>query len=441
MKVSTDRLPDSQVVLEIEVEPERLEHSMDRAYRKLAQRTGVPGFRKGKAPRPMLERYLGRDVLLHEALDILVPEVYKQAIEEQEIDAIDVPSIELLQEEPPLIKATVPIRPVVELGDYRSLRLPRDPGQVPAEEVDAALDDLRHRYALQEPVDRPVQMGDIVRADVRAVTDGRQVYADDDAELHLRDGAVVLLPGFAEGLVGAQKNAPVEVTTTIPDDYPQPPLAGKSCIITATVREIKEEHLSELNDDFARDVGEGFPSLQALRERLESDISERRQAAAEEEYREKAVDALVATAQAIQFPPVLVDREVDRQLRDEARAVGGDVERYLQQTRQSLEERRQGLRPQAEERVRRSLALSQLAELEGIGLETQEVDAELERMAAAVGPQAEELRRLFTSPSGREAIERSLLTRKTLDRLVAIASPEEASENKEASVETVGGQA
>ena len=337
---------------------------MDRAYRKLAQRTDVPGFRKGKAPRPMLERYLGRDALLHQALDILVPEVYKQALEEQDIDAIDVPSIELLQEEPPLIKATVPIRPTVELGDYRSLRVPRDPVQVSAEEVDAALDDLRHRYALQEPVDRPVQMGDIVRADVRAVTDGRQVYADDDAELHLRDGAVVLLPGFAEGLVGAQKNVSVEVTTTIPDDYPQRPLAGKSCVVTATVREIKQEHLPELNDDFAREVGESFPSLQALRERLESDISERRQAAAEEEYREKSVDALVVAAQTIEFPPILVDREVDRQLRDEARAAGGDVERYLQQTRhQSLEERRQGLRPPAEERVRRSLALGQLAEL------------------------------------------------------------------------------
>lgn len=422
MKVVTQRIADAQVVLEIEVEPERLERSLDKAYRRLVQRTEVPGFRKGKAPRPMLERYLGRHRLLHEALDILVPEVYREALEAESIEAIDMPQLEVVSEEPPVIKATVPVQPTVELGDYRSLRLSREPIEVTAAEVEEVLADLRQRYALHLPVERPVAMGDIVRAQVRAMADGRELFADDDYEFRLRDGQALLLPGFAEGLLGARKGQPLEFTVTIPEDYSQRSLAGKPCTFTVTVHDVKEERLPELNDDFAREVGEGFPSLQALRQRLEGDIRERKQAAADQGYRDRAVDALVAAAQAIEFPPVLVEREVERLLREEARAAGQDVERYLAQLRRSPEDLRAQLRIQAEERVRRSLALGKLAELEGISVEAKEIDEEIERMATAAGPQGEQIRRLFGNPDGRQAVERSLLTQKTLDRLVAIVS-------------------
>src|SRR3972149_5696947 len=180
MKVSTQRLPESQVVLEIEVDPEQMERSLDRAYRKLVQRVAVPGFRKGKTPRSMLERHVGRERLVQEALDALIPEVYNRAINENEVDAIGQPTIELLQEEPLAFKATVPVRPTVELSDYHSLRVERDTVAVDPKDVEAALEDLRHRYAIHEPVERPVQGGDVVRADVRGVVDGRQVYAVED---------------------------------------------------------------------------------------------------------------------------------------------------------------------------------------------------------------------------------------------------------------------
>jgi trigger factor len=161
VKVSTQRLPESQVVLEIEVEPERLERSLDKAYRKLVQRVSVPGFRKGKTPRHMLERHVGRDRLVQEALDSLIPEAYNLAIDEHDVDAIGQPSIELIQEEPLSFKATVPVRPTVELGDYNSLRVEREMASVDPADVEAGLEDLRHRYALHEPVERPVQVGDM----------------------------------------------------------------------------------------------------------------------------------------------------------------------------------------------------------------------------------------------------------------------------------------
>jgi trigger factor len=424
VKVSTQRLPESQVLLEIEADPEQMERSLDKAYRRLAQRVEVPGFRKGKVPAAMLERHVGRARVVQEALDILIPEAYNQAIEEQDVDAIDQPSIELVNAEPLSFKATVPIRPTVDIGDYESVRIQREPYEIPEDEVEKALEELRHRYALHEPVERPVQMGDIVRGDVRGVIEDKEVYKDEDAEFRLREGSTLLLPGFAEGLIGAEKGVAKEIPITIPEG--ERPLSGKSGTFTVTVSEVKQEVLPELNDDLAQQVGEGFPSLDALRERLRNDIRERVESEVEEAYRDKTVGALVENATSIEFPPVMVEREVERLIEDQARHLGTDVEQYLATIKRTREDLREELLPVATERVRRSLALTQLAEQEGIKAEAEEVEAEVERLAGS-SQQAEQLRKLFGSPDGRAAIARSLITRKTMDRLVEIASRDGAS--------------
>lgn len=424
MKVSTERIPDSQVVLEIEVEPERVEKSLEKAYRRLAQRTKVPGFRQGKAPRVMLERYLGSEAIRREALDILIPEAYRQAIDQENIEPVDLPAIEVVQEEPLVFKATVPVRPTVDLGDYRAVRVEREPPTVREEQVDEQLEELRHRYAVLEPVERPVRLGDMVRAEVQISVDGRQVFREEDAELRLRPGTTVLLPGFAEALLGSEKGLLREFALDVPADYPHRSLAGKSCQCSVLVKEVKEERLPELSDAFAREVGEGFPSLAALRERLAADLHEAAEKEADGSYREKVVDAMVAAA-TVEFPPQLVEREIDRLLQERANASGAaDVEAYLRDMRKPEEELRQELRWQAIQRVQRSLVLSKLAEVEGISVSKEDIDAEIERLAASSGPRAEEVRRMFASRRAREALESSLFTRRTLDRLVAIASGE-----------------
>ena len=426
MRVSAERIPDSQVVLEIEIEPDQMERSLDRAYRRLVQRTEIPGFRKGKAPRHMLERHLGRERLVHEALDMLIPEAYSKALDEQEIEAIDQPRLDVVQEEPLIFKATVPVRPTVKLGDYGKLRVGRPSVVVAQEDVDAAVEELRHRYALHQPVERPVGQGDLVRADVRGQIDGREVFADDDFEFTPRDGATILLPGFGEGVIGAEKGVPKEVTVSAPPG--SQPLSGKTGTFTVTVKEVKEERLPSLDDEFARQVGEGFPSLQALRQHLEASIRERLEGEAEERYRDDALAALVEQTEQIEHPSVLVEREIDHQLRDQARAAGREVEGYLEQMKVPVEEIREALRPTAEERVRRSLVLSALSEAEGVKAEPAEVDEEIERVVSSSGAQGPQIRQLFDSPGGREAMERSLLTRKTLDRLIEmVAGPKPAS--------------
>jgi trigger factor len=437
MKVSTERIPESQVVLEIEVEPEQLERSLDRAYRRLAQKTEVPGFRKGKTPRDMLERYLGRDAVRQEAVRLVIPEAYNQAIEEESIDAIDYPNIEVVQEEPLIFKATVAVRPSVDLGDYRELRVEREPVTVSEEQVNEKIEELRHRYAILEPVDRPPQMGDRVWADVRVSVDGRSVFSEDDAEVHLHQGVPVLMPGFAEELLASDKGVERRFSIDVPPDYPQRLLAGKTCLCTVLVKEVKEERLPELDDSFAAVVGEGFSSLEALRQRLESDLRESAEQEADARYRVKVVDGVVAGA-SVEFPPVLTERETEQLLRERLSSSGvGDIERYLRQVRKSEEELRQELRLQAVERIQGSLVLGQVAAVEGISVSEEDIDAEIERVAASSGPRADEVRRVFGSAGSREALGRSLLSRRTVERLVAIATGEEVPPPAEA-VEEVG---
>jgi trigger factor len=294
VKVSTQRLPESQVLLEIEVDPAQMEQSLNKAYRRLVQRVEVPGFRKGKTPRNMLERHLGRDHLVHEAIDILIPEAYNQAMDDNDVDAIGQPSIEVVSEEPLSFKATVPVRPTVELGDYQSLRVERTSAEADEADVGNAIDDLRQRYAVQQPVGRAVQTGDIIRADVRIVIEGEEVYKDDDAEIRLREDATILLPGFAEGVVGLAKGETKDVEVTTPEGEGK--LAGKTGAATVTVHEVKEEILPEANDDFANEVGEGFASLEALRTHLRDGLTERVKSQAEERFRNEAVEALTDNA-------------------------------------------------------------------------------------------------------------------------------------------------
>jgi trigger factor len=367
----------------------------------------------------MLERHVGRDRILREAIDILIPEAYNEALEEEDIDAIGQPDIELTQDEPLAFKATVPIRPTVELGDYRKLSVERQPVEVDPADVDASIEELRHRYAIHEPVERAVQPGDIVRGDVRMVIDGQEVFHDEDAEFQLKDGATILLPGFAEGLVGAKKGVQKEIPVSVPPG--ERPLSGKSGTATVTLQEVKQEVLPDLDEAFAQQVGEGFPTVDALRQRLSDDMRERLAGQAEESFRDEAVRALADEAH-IEFPPLLIDREMERLINDQARSTGQDVEHYLQMIRKTPAQMKDELRVPAAERVRRSLALTQLSADESIEVEAPEVDAEIERLAGSSGEQAAQVRQLFASPEARGSIERSLLTRKTLDRLVEIVS-------------------
>ena len=442
MKVSTEQLPESQVLLEIEVDDARVEKAKESAYRRLASKVKVPGFRPGKVPRDILERHLGPEVILQEAIDRLMPEVYREALDQEAIDPIDQAAYELVTEVPLVAKFTVPIRPTVDLGDYKSLRVEREPVSVDAERVQDALEGLRHRYAVYEPVARPIAWGDIVRADVNGEVEGTTLVKEEDVEFQLTEGRVVSLPGFAEALIGKEKGSEFDAEVPVPDDAPDERLRGKTATYKVTIKEIKQEVLPELDEDFARQVGEGFATLEDLRKRVEDDLRQALEQEAEHEHHDKAIAALAEQAE-LTYPPVMVEREVDRLLRDQTGAgqlaAGRGVsekeqlEQYLQRMGRSEEEIRAELRPVAEQRVLRSLVLSQLAEAEDILVAESEVEEEIDRLSSGAGDQSEEVRRLFSTENAKESLRRSLKTRRTLERLVAIAAGEEAPDEAQAS--------
>jgi trigger factor len=431
VKVSTERLPESRIEVKIEVEGERLERAMESASRRLASKVKIPGFRPGKAPRAVLERHLGEHAVLHEAIDRLMPDVYQEALDQEGIDPIDQAEYELVTEQPLVARFTVPVRPTIDLGDYTSLRVPNEPVVVEPERVQEQLEALRHRYASLEPVQRAIQWGDIVRADIEGTVAGRTIVREEDVEFQLAEGRTISLPGFAEELVGKEKGSDLEFEVTVPEDARDERARGQQAHYHVRIKEAKQELLPELDDEFARQVGEGFSDLAALRSRIEEDTRKALEMEAERRYHDRVLEALVDSAQ-LEYPPILVERDTDVLLREQygsspaagrsAAASRDQLERYLRQAGKSEEELRAELRPVAENRVRRSLVLSQLREAEHIDVTDDEVEAEISRMASGVGDQADDVRRLFSNDSAKESLRRSLMTTKTLKRLAQIAS-------------------
>ena len=431
MKVTLERLPESRVQLQIEIDEDRLERSLDSAYKRIAQKNRFPGFRPGKAPRNIVERAVGRQGLIREALDRLVPDAYNEAIETEDVDAIGQPELEIDQLEPVKFTAIVPVRPKVELNDYRSIRVEPEAVEVTDEMVTEQIMLLQRRHATHVPVERPVQWNDILIADVKGEADGDQFLEDENAEFPLREGQVLFLDGLAEGFVGMAKGETKELTLKIPEDFRVERLQGKDANFTLHIREVKEEKLPELDDEFAAMINaEEFENFEALKTRIESDIRKQLEENANAKLRNEAVDKLVEVA-TIEYPKLLVEHEIDHLIGE---ATGNDkaqYQNYLRTVGRSEAEFRETWREAADLRVRRSLVLQQLQEAEGLDVSAEEIDQELDSLVAPMGDDAARFRQMFASEEGVATIRRNLLSRKTLDRLAAIATGEQQEEPKD----------
>ena len=434
MKVSTEKTEGRQVVLEIGAEAEEVERSLDGAYKRLVQRAQVPGFRKGKAPRDMLERYIGRGALLEEALERLVPQLLNQAINEQGLEPIAQPEIEITQIEPLTFKATVPLSPTVELGDYRNISIEQEPVSVSDEDVDHVIQQLRAQQGTWVPVERPVQFGDMVTINVTGNADGKDILDKKDLQIQVHQGIPFPVPGFSEQLEGMVKGQDKEFTIALPDENAAGELAGKDCIFKVNVGEIKEQHLPELDDEFAKSLGQGFETADALREDIASHLQDMAQQNARRSYEDKAIDALIESS-TIEFPAVIAEKEIDRLIsgqESELQARKLSLEDYLRSQNKSREELREELKPIAIKNISGSLALGKLAEAEKIEVSAAELDEEIEIMATNAGEQGENMRQLFQSPGTRKSLENVIITRKTVQRLVQIASGEAEAQPAEA---------
>ncbi|MFQ5987277.1 MAG: trigger factor [Dehalococcoidia bacterium] len=420
MKVSSERIENSQVVLQIEAEPEEVERSLEEAYRHLVKRADVPGFRRGKAPRAMLERYLGKEALLGEAVEHLVPQLYSRAVEEQGIDAIAQPEIEITQTDPVIFKATIPLRPTVELGDYRETRVDPEPVEVAEEEMQKAIEQIRYQHAPWQPAERPIQFGDLVTIDVKGSSEDSSFLDSKDVQYQVLKDLPLPVPGFSEQLEGLEKGEEKEFTISFPADHEMSQFAGKEYLFSVVVSEIKEKKLPEVNDEFAKSVGEGFEDLESLRQRIASTLKAMAEEKERRRFEEKVIEALVEPSK-VDFPPVLVEREIDRLIRE----TEASLEERIRSSGKSEEELREELRPLATRRATIYLVLGKVAEEEKIEVAEAEIEEEVEAIAQSAGERGDELRKMFNSTVARQSLEKALLTRKTAKRLVEIASGEE----------------
>jgi len=423
VKVTNEKTEEHQVFLTIEMETAEMEESREDSYRRLVKKVDVPGFRKGKAPRVILERHVGQESLLSDTVDVLVPEAYEKALKEQDIEPIAQPQIEVVQTDPIIFKAVVPLKPVVKPGDYHSIRLDPEPVEVTEDNINDVIEQLRHQHATWEPVERAVDFGDMVVLEVDSNVEGEPFINQKGAQYQVTRDSPAPAPGFAEQLVGMGKSEEKEFKLQFPEDYSRGELAGKEASFKVLVTEVKRENLPELTDEFVREVNPDFKTAGELRERVSTDLTTRAEEMAKRNFEERVIEA-VADISEMEFPPILVEVEVDRALDRNLRFMqqsGLGMEEYLKSMNKTEEELREEMRPAARKRVSQSLVLGKIAEEEKVEVSGAEIDAEIEEMTGSATENRDELKKALNTPQARESIEQTLVTRKTVQRLVEIA--------------------
>ena len=426
MKITQEEVVDRQAVLEIELEDEDMAPYLDRAYRRVVQRTNVPGFRKGKAPRSIIEGILGRETLVNESLDDVLPAVTHQAIVEQELDVAGTPQVELVALDPVTVKATVPLTPTVDLGGYRDIRVEEEQVEVADEDLEAEIENLREGGAVWEPVDRSVELGDRVTMEALGHVGEESIIDTSDTEYLVDEEAALPFAGFANELVDAEIGSPFEFHLTIPDDHVNASLAGQEVHFRITVKEIKERSLPDLDDEFAKGVGDGYDSLEELRKSVRARMVEEAEQARDTELREGALARLVEGAE-VEIPPLLIDHEVQHMTERRDQFVGQinvTLDDYYKFTGKSEEEHLAEMREQAVERFSRTHVLFNLARVEGIEVSDEEIEQRLAdlRETASAGDGTGLDENSLDSPEAGPALRDSMLVQKAMDRLVEIAS-------------------
>jgi trigger factor len=416
VKVTKEKEENRQVSLRVEMEPAEVEKYLEESYHHLVKKARIPGFRKGKASREVLERHIGRESLFEEALNRLLPQAYEQAIKEQGIEAVATPSIEIEQTDPVVFKATVPLRPTVKLGDYHQLRLTAEPVEVTEDNVNAVIEQLRRQHGTWEPVEREVGFDDLVALDIESHIEGKPFINQPGVQYEVLRDQPLPVPGFAEQLLGVKGGGEKEFKLKLPEDYPRAELAGKEAHFKVKVGEVKQSRLPPLDDEFAALVNSELKNLGLLREKISASLRLRAEEKAKEEFEERVIDGVVEQSQA-EFPPLLVDMEIARLLDQQARWLQASGRRL----NKTGEELREELRPLATKRVTRSLVLEKVAEEEKIEVSDGEIKAELENIARSVTGGKGEVQKWLNSPQAHSSVEQSLTRRKTVQRLVEIA--------------------
>ena len=411
-----------QVVLNVELEPSDIEQHLQRVYRQLVNRVQIPGFRKGKAPRSVVEGFLGRAAMVQEGLDSIVTSSLNQALEQESLEPFGEPEIDTLELEPISFKATVPLEPEVDLGGFREIRLEPDPVEIADEQVTEVLEQLQRGGGVWEPREGPIRFGDMANLDVDATIEGNRVLLERGVDFVPQQDNPIPFPGFSVYIEGMSSGEDKEFSLTVPEDYRDTSIAGKECRFEVKVLEVKEHQLPELDDEFAKGVGEGYDSMVDLQDDVRRRLYNDAQEAAERALQEKALQEIIDNATVV-YPSLTEQRELDRMVEDRAHALREHrlpAEDYVAESNKSDDEVRAELRPEAVQRLTRFLVLRQLGREEGIEVTEDDVEGEIDQMAGT-GESQEAIRNAFSTDNARSAIRNAILSRKVQERLGEIA--------------------
>lgn len=398
MSLQVEKMEKNMAKLTIEVAAEDLEKAMQNAYQKAKGRISIPGFRKGKAPRKMIEQMYGKGVFLEDAVNALIPEHYSKALAECELEIVSQPTIDITQAEPGkafIFTAEVAVKPEVTLGDYKGVEVPKTEITVTDEDVEAELKKEQEKNSRTISVeDRVAQLNDIVTIDFEGSVDGVPFDGGQATEYPLTLGSNTFIPGFEEQLVGAKVGDDVDVKVTFPEEYQAKELAGKEAVFKCTVHEIKAKELPELDDEFASEVSEEAETLEDYKAEVKAKIKERKENEGKEKKENQAVEQAVANAE-IDLPAPMVDLQAKQMADDFARRImqqGMSVEQYFQFTGLNEEKMMEELKPQAEKRIRTRLVLEAIVAAENIEVSDERLDEELQKMADSYQMEVEKLK-------------------------------------------------
>ena len=434
MKTTCEKMDNCQLALNIEMEGGETDKYMLDALEHLAKRVTLPGFRKGKAPSSLVEQHVGKHAIFQEALEHLIPEVYEEALKKESISAIGEPKIELLQVDPVVFKAIVPLKPNVTPGNYREIKLEMGKKEIGDSDINQVIEQLQMQFGTLVPVERGIQYGDIITCDIAAKRSSEPILDRKDAAYEVNQDSKYPAPGFAEKLVGLGKDAETEFTLSFPDDYEIKEIAGKEYTFAVKVKEIKEKSLPEVNDEFAKNAGS--ENLDDLKDKIRVSLQSRADESLKKEFENKLVTQLIEQS-TIEFPPVLVEKEIDHIINEEARNFADGVkglENYLGNVKKTMEQHRDDLRSAATDRVKAFLVTSKIGEVEDIKVSEDELSEAIENMIKGDETKAENVKALFSLPQPRESLREMMIINKTMDLLTKIVTekednPEEGEKN------------
>lgn len=429
MKASSEKIDKNRVELQVEVEPERLDEVLNQAYRKLVRKANIPGFRPGKAPRPVFERFYGKQPLYEEAMEQLIPRAYLEAVADTGIQPVSQPEVDVVQLEegkPVIIKVQVDVKPEVTLGEYKNLKVERQVADISESDVDEELERLRNRYAKLVTVDEgTVEMGDVITIDYEGTIDGQPFAGGSATDRSVEVGKGFVAKDFDAHLVGMSSGETKQIPLAIPEDFPNKDVAGKEALITVTAKEIKRKELADLDDEFARDVSE-HDTLEALRAETRARLEEAARKKAEYDMRNALIAGAVAGAE-VEVPASMVATRVDSMLEEALRPVfeqGMSKEDFFRLADKTEESMRAEIRPQAEESLKKELVVDRIAEAEGLEATEEEVDAELAKMAEFYRLEADRLREILEQRNDLDTIRAAIRRDKAVDLLQANAEIE-----------------